>query len=108
MLAALARLDGTTSGQLRLGDGRPTKRPKAATDGDGEGAGGSSSGGAGGGVRLTADTLPSNLHSQSLAQLKAVCASHGMVAKGKTKADVISEMEAALYSGTEAAPLLLE
>ena len=31
-----------------------------------------------------------------------------MVASGETTSDVIAEIEAALYQGTEAAPLLLE
>ena len=33
---------------------------------------------------------------------------HGMIAKGDSTAQVIAEIEAALYKGTEAAPLLLE
>ena len=59
-------------------------------------------------ARLSAESLPSNLHGLSLAQLRSVCASHGMVARGHTAADVIAEIESALYEGTEAAPLLLE
>jgi hypothetical protein len=58
--------------------------------------------------RLRAESLPDNLHGMSLSQLKAVCASHGMLAKGTSCDEVIREIEAALYTGTEAAPLLLE
>ena len=103
MLAALARHGQATregaAAPLRLEDGsRPGKRAKSS--------GASDSGSAR--PRLSAESLPSNLHSLSLSQLKAVCASHGMVASGETTSDVIAEIEAALYQGTEAAPLLLE
>ena len=56
---------------------------------------------------MSAESLPNNLHTLSLGQLKAVCASHGMIAKGTTCAEVIAELEAACYEGTEAAPAML-
>ena len=94
----------------------------ASATAGGSGGGGGSSGGASAGASaaasagggdeprpvLKAESLPSNLHSLSLAQLKAVCASHGMLAKGSTTGEVIAEIEAALWRGTDAAPLLLE
>lgn len=38
---------------------------------------------------FTADSLPSNLHSMSLVELKAVCAAHGFFPRSKTPAGVI-------------------
>ena len=66
------------------------------TDGSG---GGGSGGGGGGKVRVSAASLPSNLHSMSLAQLRAVCASHGLVAKGETTDDIIRQLEGATELG---------
>ena len=63
---------------------------------DGSGGGG---GGGGGKVRVSAASLPSNLHSMSLAQLRAVCASHGLVAKGETTDDIIRQLEGATELG---------
>ena len=44
----------------------------------------------------------------SLPQLRAVCASHGFIAKGTSSEEVIKEIEALLYKGTDAQQLLLE
>ena len=41
----------------------------------------------------THHTLPSNLESLSLEQLKSVAASHGITTKGSTKADVLASIE---------------
>lgn len=109
MLAALAReqqqREQQDAGRKRLTnaagssaeDEADAKRPRA----EGEASGSFE-------PRLRAETLPSNLHSLSLSQLKAVCASHGMIAKGTSCPEVIAEIEKALYKGTEVAPLLLE
>ena len=67
-----------------------------AAGGSGGGGGG---GGGGGKVRVSAASLPSNLHSMSLAQLRAVCASHGLVAKGETTDDIIRQLEGATELG---------
>ena len=115
MLAAIARHEATReaaakSSTRRLGhdgsvaEGRPAKRARDATAGSGDGA----TSGSAPARRLSAESLPSNLHSLSLRQLRAVCAAHGMVPRGTSTAAVIAEIEAALYTGTEAAPMLLE
>ena len=96
MLVALAEDQRKRQGQLRLTGG---------------GGASSSAGGASGeppAKRLRKETLPDNLHSLSLAQLKSVCAAHGFIAKGETTAAVIADIEGRLYKGTDAAPLLLE
>ena len=124
MLVTLAQhqaaLDAARDGVRRIGDGRTGS---SSGGGSGNGSGGGGGGGGGGGEepatkrgraaaaprpRLSAASLPSNLHSLSLSQLRSVCASHGMLVKGATTEAVIAEIEAVLYSGTEAAPLLLE
>lgn len=47
--------------------------------------------------RISGDDLPSNLYSMTIAELRAICASHRIpVAKGTSKADIISEIEDAL------------
>ena len=115
MLAAIARHEATReaaakSSTRRLGhdgsvaEGRPAKRARDATAGSGDGG----TSGSAPARRLSAESLPSNLHSLSLGQLRAVCAAHGMVPRGTSTADVIAEIETALYTGTEAAPMLLE
>eukprot|EP00966_Prymnesium_polylepis_P325823 7381766-Prymnesium_polylepis.1 len=81
----------------------PASKRRRQADG---GASASSSSSARG--RVSAASLPSNLHSMSLRQLKSVCAAHGLVPAGETTDEVIAELERALYGGTEAAPLLLE
>ena len=94
MLAALARHRGAgsnlitdASGASASADGGPP--PKRAKGG------------------FTLDSLPSNLHSMSLAQLKAVCAAHGVVAVGESVDEVIAHLEKeALRDGD--APLRLE
>lgn len=43
--------------------------------------------------KLSVQDLPTNLESLSLAQLKAVCAAHGIVTNKTTKAAIISEIE---------------
>lgn len=77
-------------------------------------------------------SLPSNLHSMSLRQLRSVwceprdphtneealcslsrrpplcSAAHGFVPKGDSTDEVIAELEHRLYSGSEDAPLMLE
>ena len=103
MLASLAMQQKERDGVKRLTDG----------SGGGGGGGSGSGGGDGGGgpsnkrAKVSMDSLPNNLHTMSLGQLKAVCASHGMIAKGTTCAEVIGELEAACYEGTEAAPAML-
>jgi len=42
---------------------------------------------------LTVEDLPTNMESMSVPQLKAVCASFGIVSSSKTKAGIINEIE---------------
>ena len=117
MLAAIARHDKSRADEGGSGRRRLTAAAGAADDPDagragkrprGSGTGGGSSAGSTTRVRLDPDSLPSNLHTLSLSQLKAVCAAQGMVAKGSSCAAVIREIEEALYGGTEGATMLLE
>ena len=96
MLAALARHRGAGSNLLTdasaeaasagASGGPPPKRPRGG---------------------FTLDSLPANLHSMSLAQLRAVCAAHGVVAVGESVDEVIAHLEReALRDGD--APLRLE
>ena len=92
-------LDGGGSREeklARLARHRMADQGNLLTDGSG---GGGSGGGGGGKVRVSAASLPSNLHSMSLAQLRAVCASHGLVAKGETTDDIIRQLEGATELG---------
>ncbi|KAL1515358.1 hypothetical protein AB1Y20_001987 [Prymnesium parvum] len=59
-------------------------------------------------IAVSAASLPSNIHSMSLRQLRSVCAAHGFVPKGDTTEALIAELEQSLYEGTEDAPLLLD
>ena len=93
MLAALARHRGAGSNLLTdasasaSADGGPP--PKRSRGG------------------FTLDSLPANLHSMSLAQLRAVCAAHGVAAVGESVDEVIAHLEReALRDGD--APLRLE
>ena len=121
LLVALSQEQRQREEQQRAGShARLTSNASAAASAGGGSSSSSGSGGGGAGKRartdgaappaprLCAESLPSNLHSLSLSQLKSVCASHGMIAKGGSTAEVIAEIEAALYKGTDAAPLLLE
>ncbi|KAJ1623659.1 hypothetical protein T492DRAFT_883169 [Pavlovales sp. CCMP2436] len=54
----------------------------------------------------SAASLPDNLHSLSLRQLKDVCAAHGFTPKGKSTDAVIKELEARRFSGEDAVLLL--
>jgi hypothetical protein len=65
-----------------------------------------SSNGKRGRPRIDRDSLPSNLHSMSLAQLRAVAAANGLVVRGGGTEDVIRQIEEAAHDGEE--PLLLE
>ena len=57
---------------------------------------------------LSAESLPEDLHSLPLEELKAVCAAHGFVARGRTKGQVLREIEGRLHKDKAMpAPLLL-
>lgn len=56
----------------------------------------------------SAGTLPDNLHSLSLRQLRDVCAAHGFTPKGRSTDAVIHELESRRFAGAEAEALLLE
>jgi len=56
--------------------------------------------------RIDRDSLPSNLHSMSLAQLRAVAAANGLVIRDGSTDDVIRQIEAATDDANE--PLFLE
>lgn len=56
--------------------------------------------------RIDRDSLPSNLHSMSLAQLRAVAAANGLVVRDGSTDDVIRQIEAATDDANE--PLFLE
>ena len=56
---------------------------------------------------MTADSLPSNLQSMELGQLKSVLAAHGITDVGESKAEILSYLEDGLYKEKEAAPLRL-
>jgi len=56
-------------------------------------------------MKLTAESLPTNVHTMSLQQLRGVCAAHGFLPKGTTKADVLHEIEQELDSDK---PLMLK
>jgi hypothetical protein len=47
----------------------------------------------------TAASLPTNLHSLSLSQLRDVCAAHGFAPKGKTTDALIRELETRQFAG---------
>ena len=66
--------------------------PMMLTDGTHKGTAGGGRGG-GGSTAMTRDSLPDNLHSLSLPQLRAVCAAHGFVPTSTTQSGVIREME---------------
>ena len=55
--------------------------------------------------RMTAESLPSNLHSMELGQLKSVLAAHGITDVGESKAEILSYLEDGLYKEKESAPL---
>ena len=94
----LARMVQHRNEQKLLTDGR------AGGAGPSGGPGGGPSGGGGGGG-VSAASLPSNLHAMSLAQLRAVCAAHGVVPKSGASADeLIRQLEAAAYADE---PMLL-
>lgn len=50
-------------------------------------------------LKLDVSSLPTNLNRCSVAQLKAVCASHGFVPVGKSKSEIIDEIESKMYDG---------
>jgi len=82
------------------------------TDGSGggqkRGRGGTVQSSSSGSNRISRASLPENLHSMSYAQLKSVCAAHGIATHATSHPEVIAEIERALYTGSEAEPLLLE
>lgn len=110
LLVALAKDQRKKSeGKQAAGGAGPARLTDASASASGKRprAGGSGSEDADDLPRLSAESLPSNLHSMTLSQLKSVCASHGMLAKGKTTSEVIAEIEAALYRGTDTEGTLL-
>ena len=85
--------------------GQQRSEQKLLTNGRAGGGGASRRGGGSGGA-LSAASLPSNLHTMSVRQLKAVCAAHGLVAQGGSSDEIIRQLEAHVYGGHE--PMLLE
>jgi len=81
---------------------------KMLTDGEAGRAAAGGGGGGGGGGKISAAALPSNLHSMSLPQLRAVCAANGLTPRGDSTSDLIHQLEAAAYAGEEAVLLLEE
>ena len=79
------------------------------TDKSGGGGGGGGGGGSGAGPsRPSAETIPTNLHTMSLQQLRGVCAAHGIRPTASTTQGLIAQIEGLVYAGTDAAPLLLQ
>lgn len=46
---------------------------------------------------INVEDLPSNLYSQTVADLKAICIAHGFRPKGKVKEDIIAEIEDTVF-----------
>lgn len=97
-LARLARHAAEADNSRLLTDGGGGTAPR----------GKARAGGAGSASAPTAASLPANLHSLSLKQLRDVCAAHGFVPKGRSTDAVIAELEGRRFAGEEAEVLLLE